>query len=600
MAVRRSRKGWWWSLVLAERIAPLHGRATSISPNAWSIGFDVGHLLAHLALRNVLKARDCIIAGCASFVTLPFQPIAMKLSYPTVLLFMLGSACLPLMAQQPGDLDTGFGTNGTVITGFGPGWLDNHGGVAVQPDGRILLSGMSAATQHYIAMARHLPSGALDPSFGTGGKVLTWLSDTLSSVAENGRIALQPDGRIVVICNAFINAGFVGAVLRYLPDGTLDNTFNGDGILFDNSSAVTVYGSISIQPDGRLVVAGMQRASGGVGACLVARYMPDGSPDPSFGSNGRALLSVPGMSVDGVSAASLQPDGRILVAGRIINGTYMDHFMARFTTTGQPDSGFGTGGRVVTAFSPTDERSAGLALQPDGRILAGVTKTDQLVFNQIGVARFQSNGTIDATFGTSGFAAIATAFDAECGQLALLSDARLAVAAQLSGQIVIAMLRDNGVLDSEFSGDGIAQTTAGLYQRGGRLAAQADGKLLLAGNAAISGPPDEVDMVLHRMHTRLSIVGVDEHSGSIHRPRVSPNPFHAESFVEFTLDSPQQLLLRLFDATGREVLLLPQHGVFAAGAHRFPVTGADKLPAGIYHLVINGAQSSLSMKVTKQ
>jgi uncharacterized delta-60 repeat protein len=527
------------------------------------------------------------------------HPTTVMLHHRTsTLALLLTCAATSLLAQEPGDLDTGFGTNGTVITGFIPESIDEATGIAVQADGRIILRGSSLSNQGGAAMVRYLPSGALDPSFGTGGRVVINVEDSLFVSGDRSvGIALQSDGKILTTETAYVNGQFRGVVLRFLANGALDASFGGDGIVMDASESI--FNTVHVQADGRILVAGL-RVFPGTGSGLAARFMPDGSPDATYGTNGHALLSIPGMSVENIRGAALQPDGRLLVAGRVSSGPFMDHLLVRFTEAGQLDASFGAGGRVISSFSPLPDWAGGIDLQPDGRILAGVTLQDPLLFNSIGVARFLPNGNLDASFGTGGFATVSTAFDAWCWQPVVMADGRIAVGLQAGGQLAVAMLQDNGALDAGFSGDGIATTTAGLYQRNGAIAAQSDGKLLLAGAVASTGPPDEVDMVLHRMHTRLSLVGIEERSVGLTGYHVVPNPFRETPLLEFILDSPQQLTLRLVDATGREVMELRQRGLFAAGRHRIPLHGTETLPAGQYHIIADGASGTASFTVTKE
>jgi len=131
-------------------------------------------------------------------------------------------------AVGSGDLDTSFGGDGTVVTDFGSGSYDQATALALQPDGKIVAAGSSTASgSQDFALARYLPTGTLDISFGGDGKVLTDFGSGSEAFAV--AMTLQPDGKIVVAgrCTAGGTSAF--ALARYLPNGSLDASFSGDG-----------------------------------------------------------------------------------------------------------------------------------------------------------------------------------------------------------------------------------------------------------------------------------------------------------------------------------------------------------------------------------
>ncbi|MFH8738423.1 calcium-binding protein [Streptomyces sp. NPDC017964] len=254
-----------------------------------------------------------------------------------------------------GTLDQSFGGgDGRVFTDFGS--PDEARDVAVQPDGKIIALGTSGGEA---ALARYNADGTPDTSFGGGdGKVTT--DPAPESLQEGGdarALALQPDGKIVV-------GGQVGTtrfdfvLLRYNANGTLDTTFSGDGIERTDFGDYESVEGLAVQPDGRIVAAG-----GSSGRFALARYNVNGSLDTTFGNAGRVLTSGGGGAQDVV----LQPDGRIVIPGS--NGPGGDFAVLRYNTNGSLDSGFGTGGLVTTDFGGNDQ-ARGVALQPDGKIVA--------------------------------------------------------------------------------------------------------------------------------------------------------------------------------------------------------------------------------------
>lgn len=267
-----------------------------------------------------------------------------------------------------------YNTDGSVDTGFGDGGLvrvDEFGGsadgadVAVQPDGKIIAAGKGGGGG--FALVRLGADGSLDPALGGDGAVIAGFTPT--SPQDAGGIArgmaLQPDGKIVSVGYVGSTAFDIG-VARYLPNGTLDTTFSGDGTVTADFGGTEFGNAVAVQPDGQVLAAG----SGGSGFALL-RYNADGSPDGGFGVGGRTSVAFPG---DGgiAYAMALQQNGRIVLAGRADDPTSSeanDFGLARFLPNGAVDTGFGGDGFVVTGFGDFDE-ARGVLVQPDGKIVA--------------------------------------------------------------------------------------------------------------------------------------------------------------------------------------------------------------------------------------
>src|SRR5207249_7898066 len=187
----------------------------------------------------------------------------------------------------PADLDGGFGASGLVTTPVGPG-DDAGAAVAIQPDGRIVVAGVASnGTDGDFAVVRYDAGGSLDPTFGSGGMVTT------SFGARDERaygVAIQPDGRIVVAGSAGSSIG----VARYLANGTLDSSFEGDGRVVTSigSGTTDVARGVAIAPGGRIVVAG-DTLGGGQHKAFAVRYNADGSLDTSLDGDGRMLATNP-------------------------------------------------------------------------------------------------------------------------------------------------------------------------------------------------------------------------------------------------------------------------------------------------------------------
>src|SRR6266704_1485635 len=311
----------------------------------------------------------------------------------------------------PGALDPSFGSGGIVVTDFNS--IDDAAfAVAAQPDGKILAAGyvFSSASNYDFALVRYLPDGSLDPSFGTNGKVAT---DFHGSTDVARAVALQPDGRIVVAGYALRLDGpaFDFALARYNADGSLDTGFGAAGKVttrfsggFDRATAVL------LQADGKIVATGTVSNSFTTTGedFALARYNADGSLDATFGTDGRVVtdFSAGGgifANNDGATSAALQSDGKIIVAGASTHElTFLDFAMARYNPDGSLDASFANGGRAELSFFNNADVDfiSGVALQPDGKIVvAGVTTTATRDF---ALARYDADGRLDLTFGVNG------------------------------------------------------------------------------------------------------------------------------------------------------------------------------------------------------
>jgi uncharacterized delta-60 repeat protein len=307
-----------------------------------------------------------------------------------------------------GSLDPGFGTGGIVTTAIGPS-TDFAYAVALQPDGKIVAAGASrinprpSPSNYEVALVRYNADGSLDPSFGTGGKVLTQIQDASRALA----VALQPDGKIVVSGVSVTQGGTpLFALARYLPDGSLDSSFGTGGTVTTALGGPSAFGnSLALQPDGKIVVGGVTQTAGALqDRFALVRYNPDGSLDPTFGDGGIVATAVSEHAF--VYALALQPDGKIVAAGAECDAScgQLDFALARYDSDGSLDTSFGTAGIVTTAFAASSGASA-IALQPDSKIVvAGFSGLEKSCAcgSIFALARYMTNGSLDSSFGTGG------------------------------------------------------------------------------------------------------------------------------------------------------------------------------------------------------
>ncbi len=290
--------------------------------------------------------------------------------------------------DSDGNLDPSFGSGGTVTTAMGS-YGDGASAVAIQPDGMIVVAGWSwTGSADDLAIARYDVDGNLDPTFGSGGTVTTSFGGGYFVLA---RLALQADGRIVVVGTASNGTDFDFALARYDGDGALDPSFGGDGKVTTALGAGDDFATgVVVQPDGKIVAAGW--TTDGNGRFALARYLPSGDLDPSFGTQGIVTTLV----ADGGNAFGLaiQPDGKLVaVGGASFDGGQTEFAAVRYAPDGLPDATFGyTGtGAITTAIGSFTASALATAIQPDGKIVAAGLWSPNGFDREIAVVRYVGN-----------------------------------------------------------------------------------------------------------------------------------------------------------------------------------------------------------------
>ena len=324
--------------------------------------------------------------------------------------------------------------------------------------------------------------GALDSTFGRGGRVIT----DFGRVDGVRDVAVQPNGKIVAVGDSYElgSAADSSVLARYTRSGALDRTFGRKGQVStyfgrDTNGAYAV----AIQPDGRIVAAGV--ASGGAAATgiAVARYNANGGLDPTFGDGGKVVTDFAG-SLALASAILIQPDGKIVVAGqRTPMSSYADFLLVRYTTSGALDQTFGNGGSVSTDFQPDwSDIAFGVALAPGGKIVAAGWGLPQGAGGPgvIDLARYNPDGSLDTSFGQGGTVVSRPAEDSAAFSVVVQPDGKMVVAGfvGLSG-LTLLRYTLNGALD-------LVMTT-GPTGYANDLVRQPDGKLVAVGTTGLSG-----------------------------------------------------------------------------------------------------------------
>jgi uncharacterized delta-60 repeat protein len=329
-----------------------------------------------------------------------------------------------------GAPDPAFGSGGKATIDF-TGGDDKALAVALQPDGKIIVAGQTTGGLggEQFAVARLTSVGALDPTFGSGGE--TTVDFGGSQEGATGAL-VTPSGQIIL--TGFANPGATGldfAAARLNANGSLDTTFGSAGKTTVDFGGDDDGEAATLTPDGHILIAGSTTASGG-GDVAVTQLNPDGSLDTTFGTRGTATVDFGGSDL----ASSILRDsaGRIVVAGQTSAGTGGGDFaVARLTAAGALDPSFGTAGKTLVDFSGID-RAFAAALAPDGGVVV-VGGSNITGAGTYAVARLTAAGALDSAFASGGKATV----DFGDGQ----GDVARAVVLQPDGKIVVSGTEGN-------------------------------------------------------------------------------------------------------------------------------------------------------------
>lgn len=335
-----------------------------------------------------------------------------------------------LRFDSTGLLDPTFGSGGIVRFAFSAAADHEYpNAVAIQTDGKILVAGRADANTN-VGVARLNPDGTFDASFGNGGKLTFTLVARQWAVPWS--IIPQADGRIAIGLNSY-NTGF--GFVRLNPNGSFDNTFNGNGklVVTGKGNNTTALIHMVVQPDGKYVASGMLPGSkGSSGQFAVMRVNANGSLDSTFGSGGKVVTDFGG-SWSAARNVAIQPDGSIVAGGDwLANG--QSYVFVRYLPSGALDPSFGNGGKVLFG-SPNFRRMTGMAIQLDGKIVGSGWDRDPNTTNaNVAILRINQDGTLDTGFGAGGTTLTDYAGDDDEGLgMAMQTDGKFVVAGPING-----------------------------------------------------------------------------------------------------------------------------------------------------------------------
>lgn len=499
-------------------------------------------------------------------------------------MFFLLTAFAALNAQN-GSLDASFGNNGIVVIDVGNS-NNSARSMVIQPDGKILMAGFSTTSINLFNVIRLNPDGSLDDSFGTNGVATTTLAST--SIASS--IALQQDGKIIAGGHTWggISNGF--ALIRYNSDGSLDTSFGNSGVTTTHLFGKDVIGkSLAIQADGKIILAGYSYTIfNDNDDFALARYHPDGSIDQTFGTNGVVFTSF-GVNRDWINSIALQSDGKIVAGGFSSNRMAM----ARYLTDGSLDPTFGTNGLVLNIIANTSQTFInGLALSQDGIYACGFS-TDST--NNSTIVKYDYDGNISPDFGVDGILINNLAPQDSYKDIKIKGDKFIVGGTATNNSMVSFTLSQfdlSGNPVTSFGTNGVFMVSpSSSFNQLEAIAIQEDGKILATGFCQEF--PYDIGVVRVISNTLLSVDDAHPESTTI----VYPNP--TSDFI--LLKSSQSEVftdLKLSDATGK-VLTITKNAPIDSNEGELRID-MQHYPSGIYLLTAHNGKFTIMHKVVKQ
>lgn len=401
------------------------------------------------------------------------------------LLFLLCVSIFSLKAQNAGEYDPTFGTDGKVMTAVGDNF-NVANDMVIQPDGKIIVVGKAQFGSYQFAVVRYLTDGSLDNTFGENGIVITSIMNGSYAMS----VALQADEKIIVSGYCFNGSAYNACVARYLDNGDLDTSFGNNGIsqlTIDNTE------SVAIQEDGKIVVAGFSADN-----FALARLNSNGTIDVSFGDSGYVVTTImddtgnPSFSF--VKDIKIQTDGKIVAAGFLYgNPNYYDIAAARYLPDGSLDPEFADGGIYKADIGGLANFSVAVVIQNDGKIILGGHNE---LGNIPGVPEYDANlirlltdGTLDPSFGDNGIGSYHLIDDAAYVEdICLQPDGKIVITGSLVSDMAstydsyACRINSDGTIDTDFGNNGLSIINfINTEDYGQSILVQEDGNILVAG-----------------------------------------------------------------------------------------------------------------------
>jgi len=410
---------------------------------------------------------------------------AARLAHAAISLLVGGVVSLPAF----GDLDRSFSNDGLISLHVG----GSAEAVLAVPDGKLVLAG-GGTTLHGdsvdFVVARLLKDGSTDPAFGPGGIVNV---DFFGHNDSAEAIVLQKDGKLVVAGSAAKADGTREvAIVRLKADGTLDPEFGEAGkSTFELQGSQQEVHCMVLQQDGKLVLGGGTTNSTGISRRMLMRLNADGTLDSTFGTSGMSVIELVGEDTAWINDVALESDGRLVAASSAVVAGHLDIDVARVLPDGRLDISFGSGGATTLDFGGEEEGLA-VAIQADSRIvIGGAARFPEQDGNSAALIRLKTDGSLDTEFGGGGISTTGFGGNSMLNALALETSGKIVATGSRSTaaagpDLIVARFNADGSVDASFGDAGFEIADFGRgpidpSSQGDALIRQSDGKYVAVG-----------------------------------------------------------------------------------------------------------------------
>ncbi|GAA5082859.1 hypothetical protein GCM10023210_00690 [Chryseobacterium ginsengisoli] len=499
------------------------------------------------------------------------------------ILTSLSTLIFALGFSQDGILDTTYGNSGFSVYNSGAY------GQCIEIDANQKMVIGTYGTDNTFKFFRFSSSNQLDTTFGSSG------STSINFGGENAVLydmKIAPDGKIVAV-GYWEDTGSVNRkdfiVVRLNADGTLDTTFNGTGkvtVAFGTNEDVAH--TVAIQNDGKILVAGYA-FTGSYKDIAIARINIDGTLDSTFGTNGKVTTDLAGNN-DDATCIAINIDGKFAVGsytyGAGSSNNFADFGIAKYNSNGSLDTSFSTDGKHVVVIAPSyNDKPVAIAFQSNGKILMGGSAfLNTSSRDDFAVVRLNTNGTLDTSFNTTGIftTAIGTSDDTAY-QMKLLSDGRIL----LAGTIASGSYNDIGLIRLTTNGNlDTTFGTNGKTQQGyGNLSVIKDIDILSNGKIMVCGSAGSTNIFLARFNGSVpSYLEANDLLTDKKDISVYPNPVKEVLYSDQNLEN-----FELYSMNG---------SLIRSGKNENSINVHD-LPKGVYMLKIKNKEKSIIKKIIK-
>lgn len=400
-----------------------------------------------------------------------------------ILLFFITLISIHIIAQNP-TLDTTFGALNYGYTEYisnlpAPDYLN---AAAKTLDGKTVFTGYSDVGERRHLIVAKVNDTDYETGFGYSGLTLPLNESYWVYNSEGKDIAVQPDGKIIIVGFSQFYEGINLVIIRLNSDGSRDESFNNNGIVkmrVNNNSSYA--NAVSLQTDGKIIVGGYFK-NGSTSQAIILRINPNGILDTTFGNQGITTITT-GNNNDIIKDVAIQSDGKIVACGE--NALYgsKDFMTLRLNTDGSLDTTFNTTGIVFTGFGTNEDTASCLTMQSDGKILVGgygqTTISTNTSINYC-IARYNTNGTLDTTFSSDGKTSLGYPNVSDMMNTILVSSGRIYLGGTSyvnttnKNDFCIVALTDSGSLDTSYNGgQGVYRHNSGFDDYGTCLVSQA-------------------------------------------------------------------------------------------------------------------------------